>query len=94
MKLLDEIYPFRSRTQFAEWIGGGDGTMGRLMRLGVAVGAIFLFFYLTRETSSWWFLAALASLGFVAIFAVWRLMEWRRRVRRRANPPVRALDLD
>jgi len=92
MKLLDDSYG--QRTRAAEWIGGGEGVMGRLLRLGAAVAGIFLLCLFNGTSSSWWIPAVFWSLGLVAVFGLWRLMEWRRRVQRRANPPVRALNLD
>jgi hypothetical protein len=97
LKLLDDSWYFRQRERLPEWIARGDGVKGRLTRLVSVVGGLFLFFYVVRDRSQeadpWWLGPAILSSILVSIFALWRLIEWRRRVERRKNPPVQTLDL-
>jgi membrane protein implicated in regulation of membrane protease activity len=99
LKLLDDSWYFRQRERLPEWIARGDGAKGRLARLGIVIGGVFLLFYVARDRAPttpgdvWWVGPAILSSILVALFALWRLIEWRRRVERRKNPPVRTLDL-
>ncbi|WP_156400616.1 hypothetical protein [Caulobacter sp. Root655] len=98
MKLLDDNWYFSRRERSLEWIARGGSTKGRLVRLSCAIAGAFLIFYVLRDRSPgnatpWWFGPAVISSILVALFALWRLIEWRRRIERRKNPPVRTLDL-
>ena len=97
--LWDKDQEFRSKVKLLEWIGGGDSAWSRLWRLGLVIGALFLFWFLEsglgkdQDGQAWWWGPAGMSSILVVPYVFWRLIEWRRRRERRRNPPVRTLDL-
>jgi hypothetical protein len=94
LKFLSEHWYFRTRERWVTWIAEGDGPLGRQGRLAAVVGGVFALFYVLGDRArEWWIIPAVLSLGLIGLFAFWRAIEWRRRVARTANPPVRTMDL-
>ena len=79
-----------------EWIAAGDGKRGTRWRLGLVIAALFLWVFVENVGSGlpiwWWVIPAVASALLLVPFCLWRLLEHRRRVKRRAQS-VEPLDL-
>ena len=88
----------RSLARTAEWIAGDGRWPGATFRLILATGGCVLAsiaddLQVGRPIAGPALSGLAVAMVFVVPFGLWRVMEWRRRVQRRAAPPVRTLDL-
>lgn len=98
--LLDEDHPLRAwPLKVLNWLAEGDTAWIRLLRLGLIVGVVFLFWFFVSGLGqdlggkAWWLGPTWMSSLVVVPYGCWRLLEWRGRVKRRRDPPARTLDL-